>query len=86
MPRDWNARRKAVLLRDGYRCKARGDRCEVVAHEVDHVTPESQGGTHNLTNLQAICKTCHRQKTGREGQQARLTRARPKEQHPGIIA
>lgn len=31
----------------------------VVATEVHHKLPLSQGGTHELSNLVALCKSCH---------------------------
>ena len=34
--------------------------------EVDHIIPLEQGGTHDETNLQALCKPCHSAKTARE--------------------
>ena len=41
------------------------------ATEVDHIVPVAQGGTDDLTNLEAICTSCHREKTAREAQDAR---------------
>lgn len=31
----------------------------VNAEEVHHIVPLSKGGTHNASNLQALCKKCH---------------------------
>jgi 5-methylcytosine-specific restriction enzyme A len=44
-------------------------RCGQLSHplQADHITPVSQGGTHQITNLQALCTPCHRAKTAREG-------------------
>lgn len=39
----------------------------VVATEVDHIVPRAQGGSDALTNLQALCKSCHSRKTLSEG-------------------
>jgi 5-methylcytosine-specific restriction protein A len=33
------------------------------ATEVDHIVPKAKGGTDELTNLQAICGECHKDKT-----------------------
>jgi 5-methylcytosine-specific restriction enzyme A len=34
--------------------------------EVDHITPLSQGGTHQADNLQTLCRSHHARKTARE--------------------
>jgi len=31
--------------------------------DVDHIVPVALGGTDDLSNLQALCKPCHRRKT-----------------------
>ncbi|MFB9085519.1 HNH endonuclease [Erwinia tracheiphila] len=36
------------------------------AAEVDHIIPKYQGGTNDDSNLEGICKACHRAKTPRE--------------------
>jgi 5-methylcytosine-specific restriction endonuclease McrA len=36
------------------------------AAEIDHVAPIESGGTHAETNLQALCKPCHVEKTNRD--------------------
>lgn len=63
----WKSLRSLVLQRDGYICqicKAHGR--YIVATEVDHIVPLSQGGTNDIKNLQAICKKCHARKTFEE--------------------
>lgn len=37
----------------------------ILATEVDHIKPLSKGGTHALTNLQPLCKSCHSYKTAK---------------------
>ena len=34
--------------------------------EVDHIKPSCKGGSNHISNLQALCKGCHRDKTQRE--------------------
>ena len=33
------------------------------SYEVDHINPLYNGGTNEITNLQALCRNCHRKKT-----------------------
>jgi RNA-directed DNA polymerase len=44
--------------------------------EVDHVLPRSRGGPHEVTNMQALHRHCHDQKTAQD-------RSQPG-RHPGI--
>lgn len=37
------------------------------AAEVHHIVPLSAGGTHDESNLMALCKPCHSRITAREG-------------------
>ena len=52
--------RRAVLQRDNYQCTycaADGTQCrERVGLEIDHITPFSLGGTHEIENLRVVCK------------------------------
>ena len=61
--RRWAAVRRAVLARDGWRCRCgRAGRMEV-----DHVQPLRAGGDpYDLGNLQTLCRSCHIAKTARE--------------------
>ena len=48
--------RQAVYSRDGYACAL----CQSTKpFHVHHVTPRSQGGTNELSNLICLCFTCH---------------------------
>lgn len=46
----------------------------VPANEVHHKLPLSHGGTHDPTNLQSLCATCHRKLTASEGDRWRVRR------------
>lgn len=64
-PPDWEGRRERVLERDGYTCQGCGvtsTRVDSVFHDVDHVVPKSEGGSHALGNLQTLCPACHAEK------------------------
>ena len=66
----WAAIRKAVLLRDEYRCSVCG-KVIVSMPQVDHIVPRRAGGSDDMSNLQTLCMTHHSQKTGREGAKGR---------------
>lgn len=57
----WRKLRGLVLHRNPL-CKS----CGAPAKEVDHIIPLKDGGTNQMSNLQALCKSCHSRKTGRE--------------------
>lgn len=63
----WTKRRDAVMRRDAGLCQPckRAGRL-TAATEVDHIVGKAKGGTDADNNLQAICKTCHEEKTIRE--------------------
>ena len=61
--RRWSRVRRAVLNRDGWRCR----RCRRYGNECDHVTPLDRGGDPwDMANLQTLCRTCHIRKTAAE--------------------
>jgi 5-methylcytosine-specific restriction protein A len=64
----WRKRRERVLRRDNYLCVPCAESGRVTpAHAVDHKIARAEGGTEDDSNLQAICRSCHAMKTGREG-------------------
>ena len=64
--RRWAAVRRAVLKRDEFRCVA----CKLSGRlEVDHISPlqrEPGQDPFDPNGLQALCRTCHIEKTRRE--------------------
>lgn len=61
-PSDWPERRREILRRDAYRCQycgIRSTRADDIALDVDHIIPKSRGGSHELSNLRALCPECH---------------------------
>ncbi|MBO0844579.1 MAG: HNH endonuclease [Nocardioides sp.] len=85
-PGAWKTLRRRVLERDRHTCQA----CGHPAEEVDHVVAPQHGGSHDLSNLVALCSSCHGRKTrlqAAEGRRARKNRRNPPPPpHPGLIA
>ncbi len=53
--------RRALLVRDQYRCAY----CLEQADTIDHVVPRSRGGSHDWTNVVAACRRHNTQKGDR---------------------
>lgn len=65
--------RKVVMMRDQYSCVPCAKQGRVTeANEMDHIVPKAKGGTDSLSNLQAICRDCHKAKTQKETGKALL--------------
>lgn len=58
--------RKAVILRDGCRCKECGKSGSVL--EVHHIKPRRLNGSNTLDNLITLCRECHQKTEGKEEQ------------------
>ena len=54
--------RWTVWERDDFTCQICGTRKKL---SVDHIYPESKGGTLDLSNLQTLCKRCNSRKGAR---------------------
>lgn len=68
----WRKTRASILRRDKGLCQPCLKQGKYTrATEVDHIVEKAVGGADSLDNLQAICSTCHKRKTGRAGLQAR---------------
>ena len=61
-PSDWARLRRSVLKEELHVCYL----CSCEASSVDHVVPVSQGGTHDRSNLRAVCEACHTTKSKAE--------------------
>ena len=60
----WALLRLKVFARDNWRCRKCGRPGRL---ECDHVTPLHKGGDPwDMANLQALCRSCHIQKTAAE--------------------
>lgn len=58
--------RKAVIMRDGYKCKECGKSNTVL--EVHHIKPRRLNGSNTLDNLITLCRKCHQNTEGKEEQ------------------
>lgn len=90
LPHGWEATRRRILERDGYRCTAiRADtesRCNDRATDVDHIIPNFEGGSEDDSNLTSCCRFHHAQKSSSEGGRANAARYRAKKpRHPGLL-
>jgi len=90
LPADWDLLRAYILRRDRGRCQHiredTGKPCNQPATHVDHIIPNSEGGTDGYNNLQALCAWHHQQKSGREGARGlRRKKVQPPQPHPGIL-
>lgn len=64
--------RRNIFARDGNRCQYCGKRYSTSDLSLDHITPRSQGGHSDWTNLVCCCLKCNVRKGGRTPQQARM--------------
>lgn len=82
--------RKQILARDRYTCQMQVPGvCTYMATEDDHIIPLAEGGTDDLSNRRAVCRSCHALKSKEEARRGRAryrrSRARPKPKHPGLL-
>ncbi len=60
----WDSARSYTMLRDRYRCRVCGAKKRARELDVDHIVEIARGGAAlEYSNLQTICRECHRQKT-----------------------
>ncbi|MBM4707917.1 HNH endonuclease [Rhodococcus hoagii] len=86
---EYRKNRPLALQRDGHRCQLRWKDCTGAAEEVDHIRNFKAGGSHDLSNLQSVCRSCHKKKTAGEAAKARaiirkqLKHRDTRRKHPG---
>ena len=60
----WDSARSYVMLRDRYTCRLCGQRRRARELDVDHIVEIALGGAAlQYSNLQTVCRPCHREKT-----------------------
>jgi 5-methylcytosine-specific restriction endonuclease McrA len=73
LPRqDVKLNRRNIFARDRNQCQYCGGRYPTSELSLDHVTPRSQGGSSNWTNLVCCCVSCNSRKGGRTPDQAHM--------------
>ncbi len=72
----WDSARSYVMLRDRYTCRLCGSRRRARELDVDHIVEIADGGAAlEYSNLQTVCRGCHRAKTA-AARSARAARGR----------
>jgi len=62
----WDSARTYVMARDRYTCQICRGRVRARLLDVDHIVEIGRGGAAlEYSNLQAVCRECHREKTRR---------------------
>jgi 5-methylcytosine-specific restriction endonuclease McrA len=62
--RKYRTHKERVFNRDGRTCRYCGSDEEPL--HIDHIIPRKRGGTHDLDNLQVLCKACNLAKSSKE--------------------
>ncbi|MCY4019266.1 MAG: HNH endonuclease signature motif containing protein [Chloroflexi bacterium] len=66
LPLTWPILRRQVFDRDDWKCVQCGRRANL---ECDHKLAQHFGGTHEMENLQTLCRRCHKRKSRSERRQ-----------------
>jgi 5-methylcytosine-specific restriction endonuclease McrA len=61
--RKYRAHKERVFLRDGRICRYCGSDENL---QIDHIISRKRGGTHDLENLQVLCRNCNLRKSSKE--------------------
>jgi 5-methylcytosine-specific restriction protein A len=64
---EYKRNRQQCMRLANWRCQIQMEGCAGAASQVDHIVPVSRGGTHELTNLRAACRSCHAKVTAQQG-------------------
>lgn len=74
----WQWMREEAQRRAGYRCERCGKpeaECGKNGLHVHHKIPQTKGGEHSLSNLEALCPGCHSRLHAEARHEAREARA-----------
>jgi 5-methylcytosine-specific restriction protein A len=92
LPKDWPARRRAVIVRDKGLCQwldedgkavnDHGERiCGARGTDVDH---KGDRLDHRVSELRLLCSTHHDRRSAQQGGQSYIPLRRPPERHPAL--
>ncbi|NOQ56873.1 HNH endonuclease [Mycolicibacterium fortuitum] len=63
--------RQAVFERDNWQCLVQwDDHCEGIATQIDHIIGFADGGTNDMSNLRASCRSCNMRRASVQGRLA----------------
>ena len=62
LPREVAAAKAKKLAAQGYECAFCSAKLQVSDSHLDHQTPLARGGTHDMENLQVLCRRCNSEK------------------------
>lgn len=60
----WHDLKKALFTRDQHRCVNCYSTTDTVTLDADHGVPRGVGGSERLSNLNTLCRRCHKAKHG----------------------
>jgi len=72
LKREKIAKRKAIWLRDGKRCRYCGVKVSQAQMTLDHVKPKSRGGMDTFWNSVCSCKNCNENKGNKTLKEAKM--------------
>ena len=66
--------RKNIISKHNNQCAICKNSKSDIKFEIDHIKPLASGGTNDITNLQPLCKSCHKEKTRHEQEDGEYVR------------
>jgi 5-methylcytosine-specific restriction endonuclease McrA len=67
-----------------YSCPLKNEPFDEAGYDIDHIVELRNGGSNDISNLQALCPACHRVKTTRNTANI-VEHQRPIEKHPNAF-
>jgi len=80
-----SSRRFQILKRAGARCELCGKSAKDEQIDVDHIVPRAKGGSNDISNLQALCRSCNGAKRDQDDTDFREVAASYGERQSGCL-